>query len=269
MTVVCRLEDVGRVYGHRHPVTALRGVNLSISAGEFVSVMGPSGSGKSTLLHILGLLDSPTHGTYSLAGQPTLHMGHRTKARLRAETIGFVFQSFHLVSTETAIDNVVLGMAYQNVGWRRRYRLAAEALTRLGLEHRMGAFPATLSGGERQRLAIARAVAGEKRLLLCDEPTGNLDHENTMQFLDTVTRLNADGLTVVVVTHDPEVAAAADRTFVLRDGAIEAGGDRRCGGSAGRSPGWWRSISSVTSATIWSPPCLRPGSSSPPPANSR
>ncbi len=221
MTPVCRLVGVGRIYGERHPVVALRDVNLTIGTGEFVSVMGPSGSGKSTLLHILGLLDSPTGGTYDLAGQATAAMGRRTKARLRAEAIGFVFQSFHLIPTKSAIDNVVLGMAYQDVGWRRRYRLAADALSRLGLGHRMEAFPATLSGGERQRLAIARAVAGDKRLLLCDEPTGNLDHENTLHFLDTVKRLNADGLTVVVVTHDPEVAAAAGRSFVIRDGVLD------------------------------------------------
>jgi putative ABC transport system ATP-binding protein len=225
MTAVCELVGVGRTYGDRIPVTALRDVDLRIESGEFISVMGPSGSGKSTLLHILGLLDSPSTGAYSLAGRLTSQMGGQTKAKLRAETIGFVFQSFHLISAKSALDNVVLGMAYQNVGWGRRYALAADALERLGLDHRMTAYPETLSGGERQRLAIARAVAGEKRLLLCDEPTGNLDRENTIQFLEIVAQLNDTGLTVVVVTHDPEVADAADRSLIIRDGVLtEAGG---------------------------------------------
>jgi putative ABC transport system ATP-binding protein len=225
MTAVCELAGVGRTYGDRYSVTALRDVDLRIASGEFISVMGPSGSGKSTLLHILGLLDSPSTGAYSLAGRLTSQMGGQTKAKLRAETIGFVFQSFHLISAKSALDNVVLGMAYQNVGWGRRYALAADALERLGLDHRMTAYPETLSGGERQRLAIARAVAGEKRLLLCDEPTGNLDRENTIQFLEIVAQLNDTGLTVVVVTHDPEVADAADRSLIIRDGVLtEAGG---------------------------------------------
>jgi len=225
MTAVCELAGVGRTYGDRYPVTALRDVDLSISAGELISVMGPSGSGKSTLLHILGLLDSPSTGTYMLAGHPASEMSGWMKAKLRAETIGFVFQSFHLITAKSAIDNVVLGMAYQNVGWGRRYQLAADALDRLGLGHRMTAYPETLSGGERQRLAIARAVAGEKRLLLCDEPTGNLDRENTTQFLEIVARLNETGLTVVVVTHDLEVAAAAHRSLIIRDGVLTEAGD--------------------------------------------
>lgn len=203
------------------PVQALDGVSLDVEAGEFLAIHGPSGSGKSTLLNILGLLDRPTSGTYWLNGIALEEHGDRELAAIRAETIGFVFQEFHLLPHLPVLDNVALGAAYQSLTRRERYELAYDALEKLGLAERITAATTTLSGGERQRAAVARAMVGGKRLLLCDEPTGNLDRANSEALLDILTERVAEGAAAIVVTHDPEVAARAHRRYTITDGHIE------------------------------------------------
>ena len=196
-------------------IIALPVTHISISDGEFVAIEGPSGSGKSTLLNIIGLLDLPTSGTYHFDGTDAAELSSRQRAHLRARSVGFVFQAFHLLTTKNVIDNVAAGLLYGGQGRRQRYELAYAALCDLGLEHRASAHPSTLSGGERQRVAIARAIIGDKRLLLADEPTGNLDRDATDNLLATLTQLHDKGMTIVVVTHDDEVASAADRRMVV------------------------------------------------------
>ena len=216
---VVKLTDAVRVFPG---VVALRGVSLSLTAGEYVSIMGPSGSGKSTLLNILGLLDRPTSGEYELAGIDTSLMKDKDRSLLRGVTLGFVFQAFHLLGRLTTIDNVMLGMAYSGTSRSVRLARAKDALARVGMSARANAFPRVLSGGERQRVAIARAVAARPQVLLADEPTGNLDKANSDSVLELLDELHYDGLTVVVVTHDPEVAERAARQIVVHDGQIES-----------------------------------------------
>jgi putative ABC transport system ATP-binding protein len=218
---LCRLEGVGRVFAGAVPVRALDGVSLDVEAGQFVAIHGPSGSGKSTLLNILGLLDRPTSGTYWLNGIALEEHGDRQLAMLRAETIGFVFQEFHLLPHLPVLDNVALGAVYQPLTRKERYELAYDTLGKLGLTERVTAATTTLSGGERQRVAVARAILGGKRLLLCDEPTGNLDLANSEALLDILSERVAEGAAAIVVTHDPEVAARANRRYGITDGRIE------------------------------------------------
>ena len=213
------LAGVGRTFPGSPPTHALRPTDLAIAAGDFVSISGPSGSGKSTLLAILGLLDSPTEGSYRLAGIDTVHLRDRDRTAMRGQLIGFVFQSFHLLAYRSAVENVAMANLYQRRRRLDRERDARDALRRVGLGHRLGATPATMSGGERQRVAVARAIINRPALLLCDEPTGNLDSRNTDHVLALLDDLNAtDGLTVVVVTHDREVAARARRHLMITDG---------------------------------------------------
>ena len=216
---VVRLEDVSKRFPPN--VLAVRGAEMEIRPGDFVSIMGPSRSGKSTLLNLLGLLDTPTVGRYELAGVDTGGLTDAARTRLRGKQIGFVFQAFHLLPRRTAFDNVRLGMAYSGVPRGERADRAAAALDRMGLAHRTGFFPPTLSGGERQRVALARAVAGAPSLLLADEPTGNLDQATSQGVLDLLGELNADGLTIVVVTHDSMVASTASRRFTMDDGRLK------------------------------------------------
>ncbi|NOY56631.1 MAG: ABC transporter ATP-binding protein [Actinobacteria bacterium] len=218
MSEVARLEGVGRTFGPREEVTALADVDLAIEEGAFVAVEGPSGSGKSTLLNILGLLDTPSTGRYRLDGNDVTGLRAGEAARARAEFLGFVFQSYHLLAAKNVIDNVVLGASYRAIRRRERYRRAFDVLDELGLAHRVTAMPPTLSGGEQQRVAIARAVIGGKRLLLCDEPTGNLDSENTRKVVEVLRRMAHEGIAVVVATHDPMVARESDATVRLVDG---------------------------------------------------
>jgi putative ABC transport system ATP-binding protein len=202
------------------PVRALRTVSLRFEAGETVAVVGRSGSGKSTLLNVLGLLDRPTEGHYLVRDVDTSLLTESEITALRARQFGFVFQAFHLLADRTAAENVELGLLYRGTGaWERR-RAAQEALEWVGLGHRLAALPGTLSGGERQRVAIARALAQRPRVLLCDEPTGNLDRRNSEMITGLLTDLAAEGLTLVVVTHDPEIAAAMHRRLDIDDGVV-------------------------------------------------
>jgi putative ABC transport system ATP-binding protein len=219
-TPVIELRGLARTYPGSPPVAALRPTNLVIEAGDYVAVTGPSGSGKSTLLHLLGLLDAPTAGRYLLDGLDTSTLNDRDRSALRGRRIGFVFQSFHLLPYRTALENVQLAELYNRTPRADRFRAAVEALTEVGLGHRLNALPTTLSGGESQRVAIARALVNRPSLLLCDEPTGNLDSRNAAALMGLLDELNAAGFTVVVITHDERVAAHARRQILISDGVL-------------------------------------------------
>lgn len=217
---VIRFAGVGRTYPGPPPVPALHPCDLVIERGEMVTVAGPSGSGKSTFLNVAGLLDRPTEGRYELDGVDTGPLPDRDRTALRGRRIGFVFQSFHLLGNRSAEENVALAMLYHRVPAAVRLDRARDALDRVGLDHRRTALPRTMSGGERQRVAIARALVTRPSLLLCDEPTGALDSATAETVLDTLSGLRADGLTVVVITHDPVVAARGTRTIRIVDGVL-------------------------------------------------
>jgi putative ABC transport system ATP-binding protein len=206
------------LYPGTPPVHALRPTDLVVGSGEYTSIVGPSGSGKSTFLNILGLLDRPTGGRYELDGLDVSELADSERTALRARRIGFVFQAFHLLSYRTALENVALALLYTGTPRRRRITLASSALDRVGLAERMHATPMTLSGGEKQRVAIARALVAEPSLLLCDEPTGNLDSATSAKVLELIGELNHDGITVVLITHDLRVAERAGRTIAIVDG---------------------------------------------------
>ncbi|MGW0669148.1 ABC transporter ATP-binding protein [Streptomyces sp. NPDC002746] len=217
---VIEFRQVSLTYPGPPPVAAFRPCDLVIGRGEFVTVVGPSGSGKSTFLNIAGLLDAPTAGSYLLDGLDTGAMKDGDRTALRGRRIGFVFQSFHLLPHRSALENVTLAMVYSGVARKERRRRAREALVRVGLGHRVDSLPTRLSGGERQRVAIARALVARPSLLLCDEPTGNLDTANARSVLGLLAELHADGMTVLVITHDPEVAGRGARTVTIRDGVL-------------------------------------------------
>ncbi len=220
MTPVVELQGVTRTFDSTPPVEALKATNLVINQGDYISIVGPSGSGKSTMLNVLGLLDSPTEGTYLLDGTDISRLGERQSAGLRATKIGFVFQSFHLLSHRTATENVMLAELYSGRDRGGRKRRAVEALEKVSLGHRLDAYPPTMSGGERQRVAIARALAASPSLLLADEPTGNLDTVTSEAILQLFDDLHHAGLTIAVITHDLEVSQRAERVINIRDGVV-------------------------------------------------
>ena len=218
--------DVSRTYDlDGVSVPALRGVSVTVEPGDYVAIVGASGSGKSTLMHLLGGLDRPTGGRLLIGGRDVSTLAPAEMARLRNETIGFVFQSFHLLARTTAQDNVALPLVYRGVGRRERRDRAAAMLERVGLAHRIGHRPNQMSGGEQQRVAIARALVTGPSVLLADEPTGNLDSVTGQSVLALLESLNADGVAVVLVTHDRDVAGRARRQIVMRDGRIVSPAD--------------------------------------------
>ncbi|SHN22576.1 ABC transporter ATP-binding protein [Actinacidiphila paucisporea] len=226
MTTIVELRGIGKSYQTTPVVHALQPVDLTIEAGDWLAVVGPSGSGKSTLLNLLGLLDRPTQGRYVFAGVDVSTLGERERTALRGRRIGFVFQQFHLLPHRTAVENVALALLYTTPSAGQRTTAAVQALRRVGLGHRLHALPSTMSGGERQRVAIARALVGAPDLVLCDEPTGNLDSANAHAVLDVLNDLNADGVTLIVITHDPDVAARARSRVHIRDGSVTSADPR-------------------------------------------
>ena len=201
-------------------VAALNGVDLRINEGEFVALMGPSGSGKSTLMNILGCLDRPTVGSYKLLGQEVSGLSDDDLARIRNKTIGFVFQNFNLLPKLTSLENVALPAVYAGVGSKERFSLALDALKKVSLEDRAQHLPGELSGGQRQRVAIARAIAMKPAILMADEPTGNLDTKSTGEIMEIFRDLHKTGSTIILVTHEPDIAQAADRQILVKDGQI-------------------------------------------------
>jgi putative ABC transport system ATP-binding protein len=219
-TNVIELERVTKTYATQPPVPALRGVSFTVRSGELVAIVGPSGSGKSTLLHILGTLDRPSGGTVRIDGQDVSALTDRRLAALRARSIGFVFQQFHLSEHTTVLENVADGLLYRGVPPAERRERAAEALLRVGLADRAGFRPGRLSGGQRQRVAIARALVGRPAIVLADEPTGNLDSRTGAAIIELLHELNADGATILVITHDGGLAARMPRRLHVLDGRI-------------------------------------------------
>ena len=219
--MIIRLEEITKVYGAGETeVRALAGVDLTIASGEYCAIMGASGSGKSTMMNVIGCLDRPTSGHYYLDGEDVAQLSDSTLAHVRNRKLGFVFQQFHLLPQLSAVENVRLPLVYANVPERDRRDRAVEALTQVGLANRLNNRPNQLSGGQQQRVAIARAIVGQPVLLLADEPTGALDSHTTEEILAIFTKLNAQGMTVVMVTHEAEVARCTRRVIWFKDGQV-------------------------------------------------
>jgi ABC-type lipoprotein export system ATPase subunit len=221
---VVELREIRRTFGADPPVEALRGVDLVVERGDAVSIVGPSGSGKSTLLNIIGSLDRQTSGDYLMDGIDVASLDERRRAALRGQRIGFIFQTFNLLAHRTVAENVMLSEVYLGSSREGRRERALAALQRVGLAHRIDFLPSKLSGGEQQRAAIARALMGEPSLLLCDEPTGNLDSKNSAAVLELFAELSADGVTMLIVTHDDQVAQVTGRTTRMVDGRLSEAG---------------------------------------------
>jgi putative ABC transport system ATP-binding protein len=218
--VVLELDGVSKVYGEQPPVHALREVSFAVRRGELVAIVGPSGSGKSTLLHIMGTLEPPSSGVVRVSGVDAARLGDRAVSRLRAREIGFVFQQFFLAEHATVRENVADGLLYAGVPAAERYRRADEALDRVGLADRASFRPTTISGGQRQRVAIARALVGRPAIVLADEPTGNLDSGTGASIMELIRELNADGATIIMITHDGGLADRLPRRIRLLDGRV-------------------------------------------------
>jgi len=219
--LLVRLEGVSKIFFSDEVEThALSGVHLEIRHGEFVSIAGPSGCGKSTLLSIVGLLDSPTEGGYTINGKLVARLSISERSRIRNREIGFVFQAFNLIGDLTVFENVELPLTYRNMALSERRRRVEQVLERVGMAHRMKHYPGQLSGGQQQRVAVARALGGQPSILLADEPTGNLDSKNSEAVMELLKELHGEGATICMVTHDPRYAGIADRTVHLVDGRI-------------------------------------------------
>ena len=224
MMAILKLTDICKDYQQgREPVRVLKNINLTVEKGDYLAIMGPSGSGKTTLMNIIGCLDVPTSGTYELDGKNLKDLSDDDLADIRNRHIGFVFQHFHLLPKMTALDNVALPLLYADVPIRERRDRAAEALKAVGLEQRMDFYPNQLSGGQCQRVAIARAMVGRPDLLLADEPTGALDTKSGNQIMDIFRQLSSDGMTIVMITHEPSIADCADKTYRILDGELFTG----------------------------------------------
>ena len=222
MSAIIDIKDVNKTYFGAQPLHVLKGINLSIEKGEFVSIMGASGSGKSTLLNILGILDNYDTGEYRLDGTLIKDLSERESADYRNRMIGFIFQSFNLIGFKTAVENVELPLYYQGVSRKKRHALAMEYLERLGLKEWADHYPNEMSGGQKQRVAIARALITKPQLILADEPTGALDSKTSAEVMQLLTDINREeGVTMVIVTHDPSVAARTARTINIKDGVIQ------------------------------------------------
>jgi putative ABC transport system ATP-binding protein len=214
------VRDIWKIYGTKVQVEVLRGVSLTISQAEFVAIIGPSGSGKSTLMHVMGCLQRPTRGQVLLDGINVAELSEDELADIRATEIGFVFQQFNLLPLKTAQQNVELPLIFQGVAAAERSKRAIELLNMVGLGHRLNHKPSQMSGGEQQRVAIARALVSNPKIIFADEPTGNLDTKSSREIMSILKKLNDAGKTLIVVTHDPEIASWADRTIRLRDGRV-------------------------------------------------
>jgi len=229
MAAILDIRDLTKVYRMGDvEVHALRGVSLAVEPGEFVAIMGASGSGKSTLMNVLGCLDRPTSGSYLLNGQEVSHLGKDRLAEVRNQTLGFVFQSFNLLPRTSALENVELPLVYAGVPTRERRERAREALVQVGLGQRLDHVPSQLSGGQQQRVAIARALVARPRIILADEPTGNLDSETSLEVMALMQRLGDTGITIVLVTHESDIAGYTSRVISMRDGRVQS--DRRQAG---------------------------------------
>ena len=224
MAKLIELRDVYKIYseGLESEVRALDGVSLSIEKGEFVAIVGQSGSGKSTMMNVLGCLDVPTYGEYLLEGTDVSELSDMQLSRIRNKEIGFIFQGFNLIPNLTAVENVELPLIYRGVSRSVRQELSREALKKVGLEHRMDHKPSEMSGGQQQRVAIARAIAQAPPVILADEPTGNLDSNSTKEIMDILKGLHNEGRTVILITHDSDIAAQAKRVIKIKDGKVES-----------------------------------------------
>ena len=219
--MILKLQNVYKNYTQgKQDVPVLKDISLTVDDGEYIAIMGPSGSGKTTLMNVLGCLDVPTSGTYELVGKDVSKLSDDALADIRNRCIGFVFQSFYLLPKMTALDNVALPLLYRGVGLKERRELAKEALKMVGLEDRMNFMPNQLSGGQCQRVAIARAMVGKPRLLLADEPTGALDTTSGQQIMEIFRELSNQGMTIIMITHEPDIAACADKTYRILDGKL-------------------------------------------------
>lgn len=219
--IAIRLRDIKKIYKMGgQELAALNGINLDIKRGEFAALMGPSGSGKSTLMNILGCLDRPTVGSYELEGKEVAHLSDDELAVMRNKHIGFVFQNFNLLSRISSLENVALPLVYAGVGASERRKRAQEVLEAVGLEDRAGHLPNELSGGQRQRVAIARALVNNPEIIMADEPTGNLDTKSTKEIMEIFQEMHGRGKTIILVTHEPEIAVCANRQLLVRDGVI-------------------------------------------------
>ncbi len=219
--VLMELKGITKSYQNGdQELQVIKGIDLTVHEGEFLAIMGPSGSGKSTLMNIIGLLDKPTSGEYTLAGQAVERLTSKEQARVRNEELGFVFQQFFLLSKLNAQDNVELPLIYAGVGGSQRHKLAQQYLEKVELSDRSKHLPSELSGGQKQRVAIARALVNNPSIILADEPTGALDTKTSNQILELLTQLNEEGKTIIMVTHEPEIADYAKRKIVIRDGEI-------------------------------------------------